>query len=324
MANRRMFSLQIVDTDAFMDMPLSTQALYFHLGMRADDDGFVSNAKRIQKLVGASDDDLKLLLLKRFILAFESGVIVIKHWRISNYIQKDRYHQTLYIEEKATLFLKPDGAYTDHPSPGAKPCLPTAEAPETPEIPELPAPQPNMDTDCIQAVSEMDTEVRLGKDRLEVELGEDRLEIGEDKKINNISGGDCAREEAEKEVDDFLIGRDLSPDFYFGITAEVKKDVELLTAVIFKRFATRQPTDIDRANVFMALRCSHRDEATGQWTITLPQDRKDLLMYAFETAASAGKPGDWNYINGVLEKLAQRGIRTLRQAEDFDYERKGW
>ena len=90
-AQRRMFSLQIVDTDAFMDMPLSAQALYFHLGMRADDDGFVSNARRVQKLVGAADDDLKLLIAKRFVLTFESGVIVLKHWKISNYIQKDRY-----------------------------------------------------------------------------------------------------------------------------------------------------------------------------------------------------------------------------------------
>ena len=103
-----MFSLQIVDTDAFMDMPLSSQALYFHLGMRADDDGFVSNARRIQKLVGASDDDLKILLMKRFLLAFESGVLVIKHWKISNYIQKDRYRPTLYNDEKSTLYMKKD------------------------------------------------------------------------------------------------------------------------------------------------------------------------------------------------------------------------
>ena len=100
MAQRRMFSLQIVDTDAFMDMPLSAQALYFHLGMRADDDGFVSNARRVQKLVGAADDDLKLLIAKRFVLTFESGVIVLKHWKISNYIQKDRYKPTLYQEER--------------------------------------------------------------------------------------------------------------------------------------------------------------------------------------------------------------------------------
>lgn len=113
MAERRMFSKQIIDSDAFMDMPLSTQALYFHLSMRADDDGFVNNPKKIQRMVGASEDDAKLLIAKRFILTFDSGVIVIKHWRIHNYIQKDRYTPTTYTEEKAQLTVKEDKAYTE-------------------------------------------------------------------------------------------------------------------------------------------------------------------------------------------------------------------
>ncbi|HFM7009733.1 TPA: hypothetical protein ACG9XD_003061, partial [Enterococcus faecium] len=89
-----MFAKTIIDSDAFLDMPLSTQALYFHLSMRADDDGFINNPKKIQRMVGCGDDDLKLLMVKRFILVFESGVIVIKHWKIHNYIQKDRYKPT--------------------------------------------------------------------------------------------------------------------------------------------------------------------------------------------------------------------------------------
>ena len=89
MATRRMFSQSITDSDAFLDMPLSTQALYFHLSMKADDDGFVNSPKRIQRNIGASDDDLKILIAKRFILVFESGIIVIKHWKIHNYIQSD-------------------------------------------------------------------------------------------------------------------------------------------------------------------------------------------------------------------------------------------
>lgn len=115
MAERRMFAKRIIDSDAFLDLPLSAQALYFHLSMRADDDGFVNNAKKIQRMIGASDDDCKLLVLKRYLLVFESGVLVIKHWRIHNYIRKDTYNATLYQEEKAALFTKPDGAYTDHP-----------------------------------------------------------------------------------------------------------------------------------------------------------------------------------------------------------------
>lgn len=113
MADRRMFSKKIIDSDAFLDMPLTTQALYFHLSMRADDDGFVANAKRIKTMIGASDDDLKLLIAKRFVLTFESGVVVIKHWRIHNYIQNDRYAPTTYVEEKATLSLDAKNAYTE-------------------------------------------------------------------------------------------------------------------------------------------------------------------------------------------------------------------
>lgn len=110
MADRRMFAKTIIDSDAFIDMPLSTQALYFHLSMRADDDGFINNPKKIQRMIGASDDDIKVLLTKRYIIAFDSGVIVIKHWKIHNYIRNDRYKPTVHIEEKAQVELKK----TDH------------------------------------------------------------------------------------------------------------------------------------------------------------------------------------------------------------------
>ena len=127
-----MFAKTIIDSDAFLDMPLSTQALYFHLSMRADDDGFINNPKKIQRMIGCADDDLKLLIAKRYLLPFESGVVVIKHWKIHNYIQKDRYKPTVYAEERAMLTIKPNGAYTD----------------------------------CIHDVSKTDTQVRLGKDRI--------------------------------------------------------------------------------------------------------------------------------------------------------------
>lgn len=141
MAERRMFAKTIVDSDAFLDMSLSTQALYFHLSMRADDDGFVNNPKKIQRMIGAGDDELKMLVAKKFIIPFESGICVIKHWRIHNYIQKDRYKETVYKEEKSHLVLKENNAYK---------C---------------------MDTECIQDVSDLEAQVRLGKVRLE--LGKD-------------------------------------------------------------------------------------------------------------------------------------------------------
>lgn len=112
MAERRMFAKTIIDSDAFLDMPLSAQCLYFHLSMRADDDGFVNNPKKIQRMIGASDDDCRLLVLKKFIITFESGVIVIKHWKIHNYIRSDRYKSTTYKSEKSILSQDENNAYT--------------------------------------------------------------------------------------------------------------------------------------------------------------------------------------------------------------------
>lgn len=153
MAERRMFAKTIIDSDAFLDMPTSTQALYFHLSMRADDDGFINNPKRIQRMIGVSDDDLKLLIAKSFIITFESGVVVIKHWKIHNYIRNDRYKPTTYEDEKALLEEKDNKAYT------------------------------LKDTLGIPNGYQMDTQVRLGKDR----IGKDR--IGEDS-IGEIQEGD--------------------------------------------------------------------------------------------------------------------------------------
>jgi len=112
MAERRMFSKQIIDSDAFLNMPLSSQVLYFHLSMRADDDGFINNTQKIIRMIGASPDDFNILVAKKFILTFDSGVIVIKHWLMHNYIRNDRYKPTNYIEEKKQLGIKHDKSYT--------------------------------------------------------------------------------------------------------------------------------------------------------------------------------------------------------------------
>lgn len=112
MAEKRMFSKAIIDSDMFLDMPLTAQALYFHMSMRADDDGFVDNPKKIQRMVGASDDDFKLLIAKQFILAFESGIIVIKHWKIHNYIRCDRYKPTIHQAEKSHISTDENKMYS--------------------------------------------------------------------------------------------------------------------------------------------------------------------------------------------------------------------
>ena len=149
MAERRMFTQKIVDSDAFLDMPLSTQALYFHLNMRADDDGFVNNPKKIQRMICASDDDLKLLIAKRFLLAFESGVVVIKHWRMHNLLRKDRYNPTQYQEYMNQLLLKDNGAYT-----------------ETVEITAIPEPGNQMATTWQPDDNQMATQDSIGKDSI--------------------------------------------------------------------------------------------------------------------------------------------------------------
>lgn len=111
MAQKRMFSLQVIDTDQFMDMPLSTQALYFHLGMHRDDDGFVASPKKIARAAGCNDDDLRLLAVEGYIIPFDSGVIVVTDWNINNTLKNDRYRETAYLEEKAALIVDKSGRY---------------------------------------------------------------------------------------------------------------------------------------------------------------------------------------------------------------------
>ena len=139
MAERRMFAKRIIDSDLFLEMPLSTQALYFHMSMRADDDGFINNPKRIMRMLGCADDDMRILAEKQFIIPFESGIVVVKHWKIHNYIQKDRYRPSEVVE-KSQVLLDDNNVYS-------------------------------MDTTCIQTVVQ---DGYVGKDR----LGKDRLELG--------------------------------------------------------------------------------------------------------------------------------------------------
>lgn len=152
MAQRRMFSRKITETDHFLEMPLSSQALYFHLNMGADDEGFIDKAKTIQRTIGASDDDMKLLIAKGFLIPFESGVVVIRHWRIHNYIQADRFQATIHQNEKEQLEFDKSKIASIKPL-----------------------------DQCIQNVYKMDTQVRLGEDSLD----KDRLD-----KVNNLYSGE--------------------------------------------------------------------------------------------------------------------------------------
>lgn len=164
MAQRRMFDIDFIDADAFLDMPATSQLLYFHLGLRADDDGFIHNPKRIMRSCGGTEDDLKILIAKKYLIPFESGVVVIKHWKLHNKIPKDRYKETNYRDEKAMLMLNDNNSYTL----------------------------------CIQDVNKMDTQVRLGK----VSQGEVRVVEGSGNGYKeNDNNGNENTENVDKNVD---------------------------------------------------------------------------------------------------------------------------
>ena len=155
MAKRRMFSESVVENDFFLDLPLTTQALYFHIGMRADDDGICASAKTVMRIVGANQNDMDLLIAKKFIIPMDDGVIVVKHWRVNNYLQRDgkHYQGSEYDEIKAKLYVKKNRIYTIHPEKG---------------IPLIP-----MDKKCIQNFSTDKIRVeesRLDKNRLGEEI----------------------------------------------------------------------------------------------------------------------------------------------------------
>lgn len=136
MAERRMFAKTIIDSDAFLEMPATSQNLYFHLSMRADDDGFVNKPKSIMRDCSAKDDDLNILFARKFVIPFESGIVVIKHWRINNYLRNDRYKPTVYKDEKSTLYLDENNAYSTTPQGeplGATEPLPALEEPKAEE-----------------------------------------------------------------------------------------------------------------------------------------------------------------------------------------------
>lgn len=275
MAERRMFSKTIIDSDAFLEMPLSSQALYFHLSMRADDDGFINNPKKIQRTIGSSDDDLKLLIAKRFIIPFESGIVVIKHWKLHNYIQKDRYKPTIFINEKTLIREQDNGVYTDciqsvssldtdciHDVYNTKECEETASIGESNPL----------YTDCIQNVSSLDTQVRLelGKDRLGKSESEDDLAPSSD---INICG----------KYDNVFLSQQEIEKLYAEITPE--------ETVIYY---------IDRLSEYMA---SSGRKYGGHYATIMSWYRQDLHKVKVKELLECGERSD----NQLLDKIIDNG-----------------
>lgn len=201
MAQRRMFSQKITETDKFLDMGLTTQSLYFHLGMNADDDGFVGNPKSIKRMIGASEDDLKALVEKDYLIVFEDGVVVIKDWRVSNYVKPDRYTPTIYTDDRKLIGLDKNKRYQF-----VSDLEPERNQVGTEMSPECIQDGDKMEPNCIQSGSknknqissensqpqqgqgfssmepnwnqngtEMDPQVRLGKDRVKLSKSKDNL-----------------------------------------------------------------------------------------------------------------------------------------------------
>lgn len=176
MADKRMLARTIIESDPFMNMPADSQMLYVHLNLAADDDGFVANPRAVMRMCGASEDSMKLLIAKKFVLSFQKGddfIYLIKHWKIHNTIQKDRYKASNFRNLLREVYLDENKAYSMTPGEGKRPALPSTL--DTGRIQDV----SNVDTDCIQTVSEPETQNRLDKNRLDkVSVVQDRIGEG--------------------------------------------------------------------------------------------------------------------------------------------------
>ncbi|MBQ9347887.1 MAG: hypothetical protein IJT94_11225 [Oscillibacter sp.] len=196
MADRRMFCKSVVESDQFMCMPADAQALYLHLNMAADDDGFVANPRTIMRACGSSDDSMKLLIARKFVLTFEKQdnfVVVIKHWRLNNYIRKDTYRETRYKEFMRDLYFDENQSYSTNPGDGHYPCIPeTSPAPVTApsRTRHAPVTAPSRDSNAPL------TQDRIGKDRGRIEEG--KVSTGKD---NTIPSTSTERQEEEGEYE---------------------------------------------------------------------------------------------------------------------------
>lgn len=209
MAQRRMFDIDFLGDDRFLDMPATTQLLYFHLGLRADDDGFLNNVKSIMRTCGGTDDDLKILIAKKFLIPFESGIVVIKHWKMHNKIPKDRYKETKFLDEKALLILDDCNSYTL----------------------------------CTQDVYNLDTQVRLGK----VRLGEVRVVEGSAIGYKENDGNDNEKDEnVDNSVDNSLeyMGGELGKGVVILTNAQRDALLDILGFDMFNHYVDKLSTFI--------------------------------------------------------------------------------
>lgn len=280
MAERRMFAKTIIDSDAFIDMPVTARLLYYDLGMRADDDGFVNSPRKIMRIIGASLDDLNILCAKKFIIPFSNGVIVVKHWRINNSIQSDRYHETKYTELKAQLELDENKSYrlVDN----------------------------SMYTTCIQDGYKMDTQVRLGKDSIDrdIDIIDSSLSIDGDTKKKRSNSKIVSNDKFERFYQAYP--KKVSRDYALKCFERINPDDELLETMlkaIERQKMTRQWQDkqyIPNPSTWLN---------QGKWNDEIPDDalvgHSPQKPYGNRNSNSPYKPdGTYDYEGGESEDWA--------------------
>lgn len=283
MAEKRMFTQKIIDSDAFLDMPLSAQALYFHLCMRADDDGFVNNPKKITRYVSASEDDLKLLMAKRFLIGFESGVIVIKHWRMHNTLKSDRYNPTDYQEEYARLTIKANKAYTERAE------VPALPEPEWSQMDDSPEPEWN------QSGTKPEPTRNQDGSKPEPQIREDKRR----KEKISIEGSACAprtaTQIAEETMEHWRIDLAAAVRDWLAYKKEKRqgyKEVGLRTLLSQIRQAA------DKYGEDAVIEIIHNSMASGYQGITLDrlQEKKRSPAYASSGKAQGLSSAEWDEV----------------------------
>lgn len=309
MAQRRMFARRIIDSDSFTDMPLSSQALYFHIAMNADDDGFVDGVRRIRRCIGASEDDLKLLIAKRFLIPFESGVVVVRQWHVHNYIQKDRYKPTVHTAEKRQL-VTDDGRCGEKDAYVLKGECPALSEPETPVLTGHPGDVSEMDTERIQNVSP--GKVR-DRDRV-------RLEIERENEEEEESGGDArARACAEiRQAWSYYLGREAPVQVVRNIADQLERcgfeDAEGIAAEAIALAAGREtgsPADYVR-------------KVLGDWAQHHVRTLAQAIEYQALRDMAAGKvgPGPSASAEEKIRRLEKQTFEEVDREDDARRARK--
>ena len=193
MANRRMLNKTVVESDPFFEMPADSQALYMHLVLNADDEGFVGNPETIRRMTGFSKDSLKLLIAKGFLISFQSGVVVVTHWEMQNKIQPSRKTKTIFTDEKGLLLVDEQGKYLIFNN-SSEPCQQDADkmSEECQRVADKTSEQVSIGKDSIDKYSIDKSSIELGKYRDSIEKVEDRESID-----NRGYGGKKERERKE-------------------------------------------------------------------------------------------------------------------------------